>query len=126
MTPDTWHILIPAIAGALGAPIGAWAGSLLMRRKYRAELDALEADLQLKHTQRRGSELDNVHQANRIISEVAAELRDELNQLKDEVSLLRRAVEKIPGCAMAASCPVSAELYGHTAGHTQQPPVQGN
>jgi hypothetical protein len=100
-----------AIIGIVSAPIGGWVGAILMRQKYKAEIKSLQADVDKKQADNQGIELNNVRQGNEILMEqIVKPLKLEIKYLRHDVNKFRKAVEKIPGCAHAAECPVSREL----------------
>ncbi|MBR6192500.1 MAG: hypothetical protein IKQ68_10140 [Prevotella sp.] len=96
---------------AVSTPLGAWLGSLLAKQKYQAELDSLRAEVQSKLATVKSDELENVRKANDILVEsIVAPLKKEISSLRRDVNMFRKAVEKIPSCAYADSCPVSSQL----------------
>lgn len=92
--------------------ISAWLGSVLTRDKYKAEIDALRADVAAKMSAVENSELENVRKANQMLVETVVEpLQKEITSLRCNVDKFRKAIEKIPGCPHADGCPVSRQLW---------------
>ncbi len=111
MSGDITTIIVSTLAAAIAAPLGAWVSSIILRRKYQIELDSLRADNENKLAEAKGKEVDNVRKALEVImANVVAPLEKEIKSLRKDVGKFRRAVEKIPSCPMAGSCPVSHEL----------------
>ena len=106
--------IILAIIGSstISASLGAWLGSILTRDKYKAEIDALRAEVAAKMSAVENSELDNVRKANQMLVETVVEpLQKEITSLRRNVDKFRKAIEKIPGCPHANECPVSRQLW---------------
>ena len=111
---STITTILLAIIGssAISGSLGAWLGSVLTRDKYKAEIDALRADVASKLSAVENSELDNVRKANQMLVETVVEpLQKEITSLRRNVDKFRKAIEKIPGCPHAHECPVSRELW---------------
>ena len=103
--------VILALVAIVATPLSAWLGSIFTRQKYAAEVKSLRADVAKKQADNQGVELDNVRQGNEILLEqIVKPLKTEIKNLRHDVNKFRKAVEKIPGCAHAAECPVSREL----------------
>ena len=84
----------------------------MTRDKYKAEIDALRADVASKLSAVENSELDNVRKANQMLVETVVEpLQKEITSLRRNVDKFRKAIEKIPGCPHANECPVSRQLW---------------
>lgn len=112
MSTITTIILAVIGSSAISAPLGAWLGSLLTRDKYKAEIDALRAEVASKMSAVENSELDNVRKANQMLVETVVEpLQKEITSLRRNVDKFRKAIEKIPGCPHANECPVSRQLW---------------
>lgn len=112
MTPE----LIGLIVGIVAAPLGAWLGSKLERRKYEILLAKLRTELEKDSSDVKSGELENVRQANNILMETVVEpLREEIKQLRDEVDRLNQALGQIPVCPHAQSCPITRKLRRQTA-----------
>ena len=110
---STITTILLAIIGssAISGSLGAWLGSVLTRDKYKAEIDALRADVASKLSAVENSELDNVRKANQMLVETVVEpLQKEITSLRRNVDKFRKAIEKIPGCPHANECPVSRQL----------------
>lgn len=111
---STITTILLAIIGssAISGSLGAWLGSALTRDKYKAEIDALRADVASKLSAVENSELDNVRKANQMLVETVVEpLQKEITSLRRNVDKFRKAIEKIPGCPHANECPVSRQLW---------------
>lgn len=111
---STITTILLAIIGssAISGSLGAWLGSVLTRDKYKAEIDALRADVASKLSAVENSELDNVRKANQMLVETVVEpLQKEIKSLRRNVDKFRKAIEKIPGCPHANECPVSRQLW---------------
>lgn len=111
---STITTILLAIIGsnAISGSLGAWLGSVLTRDKYKAEIDALRADVASKLSAVENSELDNVRKANQMLVETVVEpLQKEITSLRRNVDKFRKAIEKIPGCPHANECPVSRQLW---------------
>ena len=100
------------ICGILTAVIGAGGFKMYIdRRKYVQEVEKLKTEVQAAQVNTRGSELDNVQKAMRILmDEIVEPLKQEINAIRKELVKLRRAVEKSNNCRFAANCPVRDEL----------------
>ncbi len=108
---DLTTLIVPSIVAAIAAPVGAWVSSILLKGKYKAELDSLRVDIQSKVADANNSELDNVRKANDIlVDSIVTPLKKEIQTLRKDVDKFRKAVEKIPACPAADHCPVSTEL----------------
>jgi hypothetical protein len=109
--------ILLAIIAIVAAPAGSALTAVLMRRKYRVEIDSLRADIERKLVDTRGTELDNVQKGNAILmTQIVEPINAEIKLLRHEVNRFRRAIEKIPGCPYAADCPVSRELFSSEKG----------
>ena len=109
-------LLTSGLATAIAAPLGAWLGGKLERRKYLISIEALRAQLDENISTIKSSELDNVRKANDILVEsIVQPLKKEIKYLRSDVNKFRKAVEQIPSCPMADSCPVSRELQKQEA-----------
>ena len=86
---STITTILLAIIGssAISGSLGAWLGSVLTRDKYKAEIDALRADVASKLSAVENSELDNVRKANQMLVETVVE------PLQKEITSLRRNVD---------------------------------
>lgn len=103
--------IISLLFGVVSAPVGLWIQSLLLRKKYNAELESLRAQVEAAKTDTRGDELENVKNGMAILMEQVVEpLKKEINAVRKELARLRRAVEKVNNCPHAAACPVRDEL----------------
>lgn len=111
MNSELLNIIPPTLVAAISAPIGAWVGSVLQRQKYKAEIAAMRADIDSKLAGVKSTELDNVRKADDLLVEsIVTPLKKEINNLRRDVDKFRKAVEKIPSCDYADSCPVSRQL----------------
>lgn len=112
MSTITTILLAIIVSSAISGSLGAWLGSVLTRDKYKAEIDALRADVASKLSAVENSELDNVRKANQMLVETVVEpLQKEITSLRRNVDKFRKAIEKIPGCPHANECPVSRQLW---------------
>lgn len=96
------EILI-ALIGAISTTVTGILAHFITKRKSQAETTSVE--------------IDNVRKSNEILSEWVTKLNDETKGLRKEVvgmrqqiSNLRCAIERIPLCAHAAGCPVAQQL----------------
>ncbi len=111
-----WLALIAIIAN----PVSGWIGSLLERRKSKAEVDKLRAEVKRMVSEARGNELNNVREGNEILMEqIVNPLKKEVQSLRSDVNKFRRAIEKIPACPHADICPVTVELRADEKGGNQ-------
>lgn len=109
-------IILPVLATAIAAPIGAWVGSVLQRQKYRAEIAAMRAEIDQKLAGVKSTELDNVRKASDLLMEaIVTPLKKEITSLRRDVDKFRKAIEKIPSCSYSDSCPVSRQLQKYEA-----------
>ncbi len=121
MSGEITTIVVSAIVAAISAPLGAWVNSRVLRQKYDLELGKLRAEMKQTLTEVESNELENVREASDILMEhIVTPLRSEIKSLRKDVDKFRKAVEKIPTCPMADSCPVSRELLVAEAGDTQR------
>ena len=106
--------LLPWITAITTAPLSAWLTAFLLRRKYDAEVEQLRAQVKATKADTRGDELENVKKAMAILMEEVVEpLKKEIHEIRKELALLRRAVEKANSCPYADyadACPVRNEL----------------
>ena len=99
--------------------------SKILRQKYNLELGQLRAEMESKLSAVRKSELDNVREASDILMDnVVKPLKSEIQSLRRDVNRFRRAIEKIPSCPIADTCPVSRELLVEEDGG-EQPKSKG-
>lgn len=117
MSGEITTIIVSSLVAAVAAPIGAWVSSRIMRQKYDIEIGDLRAEMETKLSAVKKSELDNVREASEILMDnIVKPLKYEIQSLREDVEKFRKAVEKIPSCPMADSCPVSRELLNTEAG----------
>ena len=85
--------------------------SMFENKKYKQEVEKLKTDVEAAKTNTRSDELDNVKKAMSILmQEVVEPLKHEIKLIRNEVSNLRKAVEKANTCSHAANCTVRDEL----------------
>ncbi len=85
-------------------------GWFVSGRKYRQEVESLKADNRLKDM---NLSRDYVTEFRTFIAEP---LQREVGELRQEVTELRYAIQKIDTCAHRANCPVVNELQHKSAG----------
>ncbi len=121
MSGEITTIIVSALVAAVAAPLGAWVNSKILRQKYDIEIGNLRAEMETKLSAVKKSELDNVREASEILMDnIVKPLKTEIQYLRKDVGKFRKAIEKIPSCPMADSCPVSRELLNAEAGDTQR------
>lgn len=121
MSGEITTIIVSSLVATISAPIGAWVNSRLMRKKYDIEIGNLRAEMETKLSAVKKSELDNVREASEILMEnIVKPLKFEIQSLRKDVDKFRKAVEKIPSCPMADSCPVSRELLNPEANNVHR------
>ncbi len=121
MSGEITTIIVSALVAAVAAPLGAWVNSKILRQKYDIEIGNLRAEMETKLSAVKKSELDNVREASEILMEnIVKPLKTEIQSLRKDVDKFRKAIEKIPSCPMADSCPVSRELLNAEAGDTHR------
>ena len=119
--------IISLIAAIITAPLSSWLTAKLLRKKYDVEIDGLRAQVEASKADTRSDELANVKEAMSILMEQVVEpLKKEINAIRKELSLLRRAVEKANRCPFANhadACPVLHELrrVEDVDGHAREP-----
>ena len=125
MSGELTTLIVSGIVAAVSAPVGAWVNSKILRQKYNLELGQLRAEMESKVSAVRKSELDNVREASDILMDnVVKPLKSEIQSLRRDVNKFRRAIEKIPSCPVADTCPVSRELLV-AEGDNGQPESKG-
>lgn len=125
MSGELTTLIVSGIVAAVSAPVGAWVSSKILRQKYNLELGQLRAEMESKLSAVRKSELDNVREASDILMDnVVKPLKSEIQSLRRDVNRFRRAIEKIPSCPIADTCPVSRELLVEEDGG-EQPKSKG-
>lgn len=111
MSGEIITIIISALSAAIAAPVGAWVGRKLERDKYRIELDRLRAEMKDKLAEVKSHELENVRKASDILMEsIVPPLKAEINNLRNDVQMLKTALDRIWGCRYIDRCPVKYEL----------------
>lgn len=72
----------------------------------------LRSTKKMADEQAKGAEIDNdTKAAQTLVDYVVKPLRDEMKNLRRELTRFRKAVEKIPSCRYADECPVDRELH---------------
>ena len=94
-----WTNIILSIITLLGG-----CGWLIDRRKHQQEIESLKADNRQKDMDLSKMYVDEFRQ------NIAEPLRLEVRDLRNEVDLLRHAIQRISDCPHAAGCPVLNEL----------------
>lgn len=75
-------------------------------------LVTLRSTRKIGQEQAKGAEIDNdTKAAQTLVDYVVNPLRDEMKNLRRELTRFRKAVEKIPSCRYADECPVDKELH---------------
>ena len=114
--------MISALSAAIAAPVGAWVGRKLERDKYRIELERLRAEMKDKLAEVKSHELENVRKAADILMEsIVLPLKAEINNLRNVVQRLNKALERIWGCPHIDGCPVKFELLLAPRGCGREP-----
>lgn len=122
MSGEILTIIISALSAAIAAPVGAWVGRKLERDKYRIELDRLRAEMKDKLAEVKSHELENVRKAADILMEsIVPPLKAEINNLRNDVQMLKTALDRIWGCRYIDRCPVKHELLLHPKGGGTEP-----
>lgn len=122
MSGEIITIIISALVAAIAAPVGAWVGRKLERDKYRIELDRLRAEMKDKLAEVKSHELENVRKASDILMEsIVPPLKAEINNLRNDVQRLNKALERIWGCPHVDRCPVKYELLLQPKGGGAEP-----
>ena len=122
MSGEIITIIVSALVAAIATPVGAWVGSRLMRAKYQAEVDQLRAEMKDKLAEVKSHELENVRKASDILMEsIVPPLQAEINNLRNDVQRLNKALERIWGCPHVDRCPVKFELLLHPKGDGSEP-----
>lgn len=120
MSGELTTLIVSGLVAAVSAPVGAWVSSKILRQKYNLELGQLRAEMESKLSAVKKSELDNVREASDILMDnVVKPLKTEIQSLRRDVNKFRRAIEKIPTCPIADTCPVSRELLDDEDGTEQ-------
>lgn len=122
MSGEIITIIVSALVAAIATPVGAWVGSRLMRAKYQAEVDQLRAEMKDKLAEVKSHELENVRKASDILMEsIVPPLQAEINNLRNDVQRLNKALERIWGCPHVDRCPVKYELLLQPKGDGAEP-----
>ena len=100
-----------ALIAIVAAPLSALLTSLFMRGRAAAEVDKLRTEVRQMQSDVRSRELDNDKKAISMIMELVVEpVRRDMKLLQKKLDRLNHAIEKIPSCSYADTCPVSREL----------------
>lgn len=103
--------LILALVAIVATPITGWLTAKTAKAKYAAELDKMRTEVKQMQSDVRSRELDNDKKAINMIMELVVEpLRRDMKLLQDKLDLFTYAIERIPTCPHADSCPVEYEL----------------
>lgn len=126
MSSELLTVIVSSLVAAVSAPVGAWVNSKILRQKYDIEVGQLKAEMERKLSDVKNSELENLRKASDILMEnIVKPLETEIKSLRRDVNKFRKAIEKIPSCPMADSCPVSRQLLIDEAGDEQPVAVGG-
>lgn len=113
---DTTSI-IALITAIISAPLSSWLTNILLRKKYKAEVEQLKAQIDGKKAETRSDELENVKKAMSILMEQVVEpLKKEINEIRKELVRLRKALGKVNDCTHRDACPVRNELCKQETG----------
>ena len=100
-----WTSIVLALITALGG-----YGWLIDRKKHRQEIESLKADNRQKDM---NLSKDYVTEWRTYIAEP---LQREVNELRNEVKVLRDAIQRVGDCPHRAQCPVLDSLQRKSAG----------
>lgn len=103
-----WTSIILALITLLGG-----CGWLVSGRKHRQEVESLKADNRQKDMELSKMYVDEFRE------NIAEPLRQEVRELRNEVDLLRNAIQRINDCPLAADCPVLDELQSKQGGENE-------
>ena len=122
MSGELLTIILPALVAAIAGPLGAWIGRKLERQKYEIELGKLRTELKDQVAKVKSHELENVRKASDILMEsIVPPLKAEIENLRNDVQRLNKALEQIWGCPHVDRCPVKYELLVSTKGSGAEP-----
>lgn len=103
--------LILALVAIVASPLTAWLSAKLAKERYTAEIAKMRTEVEQMQSDVRSRELDNDKKAIEMIMELVVEpLRKDMKLLQDKLDLFTYAIEQIPTCPHADSCPVEHEL----------------
>ena len=103
-----WTSIILALIALLSG-----CGWIVSGRKYRQEVESLKADNRQKDMDLSKMYVDEFKE------NIAEPLRQEVRELRNEVDLLRNAIQSINDCPLAADCPVLDELQSKQGGENE-------
>ena len=104
-----WTSIVLALIALLSS-----CGWLVSGRKYRQEVESLKAD-----NRQKDMDLSKMY-VHEFKENIAEPLRQEVRELRNEVDLLRNAIQRINDCPMAPDCPVLGELQSNTPGKGEE------
>lgn len=103
--------IILAIIAIVAVPLTSWITSKLLKREYKAKISKLEIEVDALRSGNDSVKVDNTQKLiDLIMHQVVEPLKKELNGVRKELSKFRKAVERIPDCDYADTCPVKREL----------------
>lgn len=107
MATEIWLALIAMIS----TPVTGWLTARSAKQKYAGELEKMRAEVKQMQSDVRSRELDNDKKAINMIMELVVEpLRRDMKLLQEKLDIFTYAIERIPTCPHADSCPVEYEL----------------
>ena len=108
-TLEILRLLLDLLLGLIAA---GCLKSFFENKKYRQEVEMLKAEVAAAQINTRSDELENVKKAMEILMEQVVEpLKREIKAIRNELSKLRKVVEKVNTCTHIANCPVRIELH---------------
>ena len=106
---NLWNILLSVLTIVAG---GGW---LFDRHRHRQEIESLKADNRQKDMNLSKMYVDEFKE------NIADPLRREVRELRNEITYLRNAIQKINDCPHSGACPVYSELQKQQDRHPADP-----